>query len=141
MPRTGNPIGRPKGKASKANEEARRRAAESGMLPMDYMLEVLRSSTQKQEKLKNGKTRTFYVDMFGDEITSARRDAMAMAVAPYVHSRLSAITHKGDPANPVRHIHENMSPQEAAQAYAETIRGTPSNPQSSRPPLRLVSNQ
>jgi hypothetical protein len=63
--------GRQKGSLNKRTEEVRREAAEGGMLPLDYMLEVMRD---KQEDPR-------------------RRDEMAKAAAPYVHPRLAAVDH------------------------------------------------
>ena len=92
--------GRPKGAASKANEEARRKAAESGITPLEYMLAVYRNPKNKP----------------------ARRDAMAVAAAPYCHSRLSSVTHSSDPNKPLVMVHRMMTPVEAAQAYADTLK-------------------
>lgn len=55
------------------NEAARKRAAEGGLMPLDYMLSVLRD-----------------VDRPDDE----RMDA-AKAAAPYLHAKLAAIEHSG----------------------------------------------
>jgi hypothetical protein len=61
--------GRQKGARNRATAEARAAAEATGIMPLDYMLEVMRDTT---------------VDL-------KRRDAMAMAAAPYLHSRLNAI--------------------------------------------------
>src|SRR5712675_2309613 len=98
--KTGRRVGRPKGAVSKANELARRKAAESGMLPLEYMLNIMRDPKQKKE----------------------RRDDMAKAAAPYCHSKLSAVTHSGDPTKPVVMIHCDMTPAEAAQHYADMLK-------------------
>jgi len=70
--------GRQKGARNRASEEARAAAAVTGVLPLDYMLSVMRDSAAD----------------------SKRRDAMAMAAAPYLHSRLTAIDAKLSPAIP-----------------------------------------
>jgi hypothetical protein len=75
--------GRQKGARNRATEEARAVAAATGTLPLDYMLLVMR-------------------DPAAD---SKRRDAMAMAAAPYLHPRLTAIDAKLSPAT------EQPSPQ------------------------------
>jgi hypothetical protein len=67
--------GRQKGARNRATEEARAAAAATGVLPLDYMLSVMR-------------------DHAAD---SKRRDAMAMAAAPYLHPRLTAIDAKFSP--------------------------------------------
>ena len=68
--------GRQKGARNRATDEARAAAAASGVLPLDYMLSVMRDSAAD----------------------SKRRDAMAMAAAPYLHPRLTAIDAKLSPA-------------------------------------------
>src|SRR5260370_41809438 len=65
--------GRKKGVVSKATAEARKAALASGISPLDYMLSVMRDQT---------------VDV-------RRRDAMAMAAAPYLHPKLAAVAHSG----------------------------------------------
>ena len=71
--------GRRKGVANRMNEEARTRAAEGGITPLDYLLTLLRDTTQTQE---------------------VRVDA-AKAAAPYMHARLQATTIKGDKDAPI----------------------------------------
>lgn len=65
--------GRKKGGANRSNEEARKKAAESGEMPLDYMLRVMRDKATDEK----------------------RRDTMAAAAAPYVHARLQSTTVKG----------------------------------------------
>ena len=52
--------------------EARAAAEATGILPLDYMLQVMRDTT----------------------VDPKRRDAMAMAAAPYLHPKLSAVEAK-----------------------------------------------
>lgn len=66
--------GRKPGQATKANQEAREAAADGGMMPLDYMLNIMRDAWA----------------------TTERRDDMAKAAAPYVHARLSNINAKHD---------------------------------------------
>ena len=54
--------------------------AASGVLPLDYMLEVMRDPDAEY----------------------ARRDYMAKAAAPYVHSQLKAIEHTGKDGGPIQ---------------------------------------
>jgi len=68
--------GRQKGACNRATDEARAAAAATGVLPLDYMLSVMRDSAAD----------------------SKRRDAMATAAAPYLHPRLTAIDAKLSPA-------------------------------------------
>jgi hypothetical protein len=69
--------GRQKGARNRATEEARAAAAATGVLPLDYMLSVMRDPS----------------------VDHKRRDAMAVAGAPYLHSRLTAIDAKLSPAD------------------------------------------
>jgi hypothetical protein len=70
--------GRQKGARNRATEEARAAAVATGILPLDYMLSVMRDPANDHK----------------------RRDAMAMAAAPYLHPRLTAIDAKLSPAAP-----------------------------------------
>jgi len=60
--------GRQKGARNRATEEALAAAAATGVLPLDYMLAVMRDPAADDK----------------------RRDAMAMAAAPYLHAKLTA---------------------------------------------------
>ena len=64
--------GRQKGTRNRAIAEARAAAEVTGILPLAYMLEVMRDAKADQK----------------------RRDAMAMAAAPYLHPKLSTIDAK-----------------------------------------------
>lgn len=75
--------GNKKGAKRQVTEEAIKRAA-AGETPLEYMLKVMRDSTQSDD----------------------RRDRMAVGAAPYVHAKLSSMEHKGDPENPVRVVNE-----------------------------------
>jgi len=68
--------GRQKGARNRATEEARAAAAATGTLPLQYMLSVMRDPAADIK----------------------RRDAMAMAAAPYLHPRLTAIDATLSPA-------------------------------------------
>src|SRR4029077_4500460 len=63
--------GRPKGAASRANDEVRQQAAATGELPLAYMRRIMRNRSQPV----------------------GRRDDMAKAAAPFCHSRLSSVEH------------------------------------------------
>ena len=76
-PRQG--AGRKPGASTKLNEQARKQAAEGGLMPLDYMLSILRDE-----------------DMAPD----ARMDA-AKAAAPYVHAKLASVEHKGEGGGPL----------------------------------------
>ena len=64
--------GRQKGARNRATAEALAAAEATGILPLDYMLSVMRDAGADPK----------------------RRDAMAMAAAPYLHPKLSAIEAK-----------------------------------------------
>jgi hypothetical protein len=61
--------GRQKGARNRATAEARAAAEAKGILPLDYMLSVMRDANAE----------------------SKRRDAMAMAAAPYLHPKVSPV--------------------------------------------------
>lgn len=61
------------------NEEARKQAAAGGLMPLDFMLSVLRDEGNDNE---------------------TRMDA-AKAAAPYVHAKLASVEHKGDGGGPL----------------------------------------
>jgi hypothetical protein len=91
--------GRPKGSLSKITKEAVAKAQAEGYLPLDYMLRVMRDARSAKP----------------------RRDAMAMAAAPYLHHKLSAIQMTGPKGGPVQIATRQMTPKEAAEAYASTL--------------------
>jgi hypothetical protein len=66
--------GRKPGSSTKLNQEARQKALEGGISPLDYMLSLLRDD-KKPENV---------------------RFEAAKAAAPYVHARLAAVEHSGD---------------------------------------------
>ena len=66
--------GRKPGTGNRSSEEARRKAAETGETPLDYMLRVQRDPS----------------------VGDARRDDMAKAAAPYVHARLASTEVKAE---------------------------------------------
>lgn len=69
---------RQKGTRNRATEEARIAAAATGVLPLAYMLSVMRDPAANDK----------------------RRDAMAMAAAPYLHARLSTVDATLSPLSP-----------------------------------------
>jgi hypothetical protein len=72
--------GRQKGTRNRATEDARAAAKATGVLPLDYMLSVMRDT----------------------KVDNRRRDTMAMAAAPYLHSKLTTVEAKPlpDPGEP-----------------------------------------
>lgn len=74
--------GRPPGSAAKKTRAIADKAAEEGLTPLEYMLEVMRRESDHE-----------------DPRVQVAREAMrfeaAKAAAPYMHPRLAAITHTG----------------------------------------------
>lgn len=74
--------GRKKGSATKKTREIADRAAEEGITPLEFMLNVMRAPSDHE-----------------DPKIQAAREAMrfeaAKAAAPYVHPRLAAVEHTG----------------------------------------------
>ena len=66
--------GKPKGSVSKFTDEARAQAAAGGLMPLDYLLSLLRDDSKSQEL----------------------RIDVAKAAAPYLHARLASIEAKHD---------------------------------------------
>lgn len=71
--------GRKPGTATKMNEKARAEAAQGGLMPLEYMLQVLRNELEE----------------------GAVRMEAAKAAAPYVHAKLASVEHKGDGGGPL----------------------------------------
>jgi hypothetical protein len=69
---SGNARGRPKGSRNRRTRAVLEAAEAGGELPLDYMLAVMRDPNADHK----------------------RRDAMAMAAAPYLHAKLSSIDAK-----------------------------------------------
>ena len=75
--------GRPKGSLNKLDSAARAWAQESGLLPLEYLLGVMRDDGQPQD---------------------IRMDA-AKAAAPYVHARLQAMQLSGEDGGDIKVLH------------------------------------
>jgi hypothetical protein len=71
--------GRQKGTPNRATAAKAQEIAESGLTPLQFMLDVMRDPSQEYP---------------------VRMDA-AKSSAPYVHPKLASIEHTGDPDNPV----------------------------------------
>lgn len=71
--------GRPKGSINAVSAAKREAAAKEGVMPLDYMLAVMR-------------------DPQADE---RRRDDMSKAAAPYLHAKLVSTTHSGPGGGPL----------------------------------------
>jgi hypothetical protein len=91
--------GRPKGRINKVSREERAKYAESGELPLDYMMRIMRDARYPK----------------------ARRDQMAMAAAPYFHAKLSSMEIKNKKGEKFRLATADMSAKEAMEAYMSTL--------------------
>lgn len=91
--------GRPKGAISKVTAADREKHAADGKLPLEYMLYVMRDA----------------------RVPKARRDSMAIAAAPYLHSKLSSVEVKNKRGEKFKIATENMTPKEAMDAYMSTL--------------------
>jgi len=96
--------GRPKGAKTKLTEQAILKAGE-GLLPLDYMLSLLRD----------------------ESLDTAQRFEAAKAAAPYVHARLSqvdsTVTHKRDVAELTTAELDELLAAELASGKARTSGG------------------
>lgn len=54
-------------------------------------------------------------------VPKARRDSMAIAVAPYLHHKLSSVELKNKKGEALKMVMDTMSPQEAAEAFASVM--------------------
>ena len=70
---SGNPRGRPKGSRNKRTRALVEAAQNGGEMPLDYMLGVMRDP----------------------KAPARRRDEMAKAAAPYLHSKLASVEQPG----------------------------------------------
>lgn len=74
--------GRKKGGANRLTREAVEKAQQGGIMPLDYLLSVMRDDGAERGVRMNAAT----------------------AAAPYLHARLQAITVGGDEDQPVHHV-------------------------------------
>lgn len=86
--------GRKAGSATKRTREIADAAAASGITPLEFMLQIMR--TEPSEQLEP-------IDYFRAQ--SMRFEA-AKAAAPYMHPRLAAIEHSGADGGPIDHCLE-----------------------------------
>jgi len=74
--------GKPKGSTNKALREAREKAAAGGLLPLDYLLQVMRNA----------------------DVEEARHIDAAKAAAPYIHPRLATTVIEGNSDKPLHNV-------------------------------------
>jgi hypothetical protein len=94
MPKGVKTGGRVKGTPNKKNSELVIEAKAAGLLPLDYMLSVLRDET----------------------LASPRRDWAAEKAAPYLHAKLTSNEHSGADGGPLTLIYEWRKPSESTAA-------------------------
>lgn len=81
--------GRKKGSATAKTREIADRAAEEGITPLEYMLQIMRRpSDHEDEKIQLAR--------------EAMRFEAAKAAAPYIHPRLAAVEHTGENGGPIQ---------------------------------------
>ncbi len=83
--------GRKKGSATVKTREIADKAAEQGITPLEFMLQVMR-----QEPLAD-------LDPSDALKTTVMRFEAAKAAAPYIHPRLAAVEHTGANGGPIDH--------------------------------------
>lgn len=84
--------GRKKGSATAKTREIADKAAEEGITPLEYMLQVMRQEPSAELDAR---------DML--QAITLRFEA-AKAAAPYIHPKLSSVEVKGDKDNPVQTV-------------------------------------
>lgn len=83
--------GRKAGSATKRTREIADKAAEDGITPLEFMLNVMRGDPPEGIEPKQ------LMDWMGMQFEAAK------AAAPYVHPRLAAIEHTGEGGGPIDH--------------------------------------
>lgn len=101
--------GRPNGSRNKASVKREAEIKASGLVPLDYMLKVLRDEKAPKED----------------------RMWAATSAAPYVHPKLSAIEHTGTGGGPIQH--ENINAEKARKRVAERFAEFTGNQASGNP--------
>jgi hypothetical protein len=96
--------GRKKGSRNKRPRELIERIEASGLVPLEYMLSVMRDETAPPE----------------------RRDEMAKAAAPFVHPRLAAMKVQGDRDAPLFDL-STLTDNELAFLRRTILKATPVN--------------
>lgn len=86
--------GRAKGTRNKATAAKAREVAESGLTPLDYMLDLLRSEMppELKERVENEALSVDVINAISE--WHAQRFEAAKAAAPYLHPRLASETVK-----------------------------------------------
>lgn len=80
--------GRPPGSATRKTREIADRAAEQGITPLEYMLQIMRRPTAHKDPKVEVARETLAFEA-------------AKAAAPYMHPRLAAVEHSGPNGDPL----------------------------------------
>lgn len=129
--------GRPKnsiGKRTKMLRAIADKALESGCTPLEVMLDNMRFYRERSEALltriedciavEDGLEAAIALAKFGE--ARLHSQDCAEASAPYVHAKLSSVSVSGRVDGTVNHVLGTMTAQEAAAAYATTIKANKS---------------
>lgn len=139
LAKDGTRRGRPRSANTRLTRVRAHEIAMSGHAPIDVMYQnmlfwhekALGAEQQVFELIEKGTAdltvddRKLMIELLRT-LLGARSQSQNAAVdlAPYIHPKLSSITLKGDPKNPLTMVASEMSPQQAAEAYATTLRNT-----------------
>lgn len=106
--------GRKKGSATKRTREIADRAAEEGITPLEYMLQVMRQEPSEELEAR---------EML--QAITLRFEA-AKAAAPYIHPRLAAVEVTGENGGPIKS--ENATSLNVSGLSPEQLRAIASIP-------------
>lgn len=82
--------GRKKGSLTQKTREIAEQAADAGITPLEYMLQIMRAPSDHEDPKVQG-------------AREAMRFEAAKAAAPYIHPRLAAVEHTGGDGGPIDH--------------------------------------
>lgn len=94
--------GRKKGSPNKKTAELQKAVEESGVTPLEYMLQVMRDPLNELKE----------------------RLSAAVAAAPYVHAKLASVELTGKDGGAIEHKHSGTLKLTAEDAYKKMLDGT-----------------
>lgn len=124
---------------TKAIREVADKALRSGLTPLDVMMknmrfyaeeakgildEIMKVVAEAQGSVPDEGTLKEINRLLG-ALNSAKLNAQNCAsdAAPYVHAKISSVTLSGPKGGPIQQILGTMTPAQAAEAYASTLKG------------------